>query len=98
MTKSEVTGAGNLREEGVIQLDEKIEAQEGPDELYDESGNKIDVKKNKALSASEIKKAMKDITKKLKDNVKKKTLSEEEVWELQDKLEVLKTNLEGQTK
>merc|ERR1719191_1235824 len=48
MEKNETTGAGNLREEGEIKLDETIEEQQGPDEIYDESGNKIDVKKNKA--------------------------------------------------
>merc|ERR1712166_1375158 len=98
MTKSEVTGAGNLREEGEIKLDGEIEVQEGPDEVYDESGNKIDVKKNKTLSASEIRKQIKDVTKKLKDNKKTKTLTDEDMWELEDKLALLKTNLEGQTK
>merc|ERR1712137_338780 len=38
--------AGRLREEGEIQLDEDtIQDQQGPDELYDESGNKIEVNK-----------------------------------------------------
>merc|ERR1719502_896170 len=45
MEKSEQTGAGRLREEGEIKLDETIEEQKGPDEIYDESGNKIEVKK-----------------------------------------------------
>merc|ERR1712031_115324 len=45
MTKHEVTGAGRLREEGEILLDEAIETKQGPDEVFDESGNKIDVKK-----------------------------------------------------
>merc|ERR1712054_315641 len=43
MEKNEVTGAGRLREEGEIKLDGEIEQQQGPDEIYDESGNKIDV-------------------------------------------------------
>merc|ERR1719272_2569395 len=98
MTKSEVTGAGNLREEGEIKLEGEIEVQEGPDEVYDESGNKIDVKKNKTMSASEIKKAMKEVTKKLQDHKKKNNLTDDEFWELEDKLNLLKTNLEGQTK
>merc|ERR1739845_241521 len=45
MEKNETTGAGNLRQEGEIRLDGEIEAQEGPDEIYDEAGNKIDVNK-----------------------------------------------------
>merc|ERR1711871_652604 len=91
MEKSEVTGAGRLREEGEIKLDEAIEEQQGPDEIYDESGNKIEVKKK--LEAKDIKKAIKDIEKKLKDNAKKNNLAEEEVWELSDKLAELKEML-----
>merc|ERR1711985_114177 len=60
MEKNKVTGAGNLREEGEIKLDEgAIQEQQGPDEIYDESGNKIDVKKNKAKDPKELKKAIK---------------------------------------
>merc|ERR1712172_274940 len=88
MEKSEQTGAGRLREEGEIKLDEAIEEQKGPDEIYDESGNKIEVKKK--LEAKEVKKLIKEIEKKLKDNAKKNSLAEEEVWELSDKLAELK--------
>merc|ERR1712166_858845 len=98
MTKSEVTGAGNLREEGEIKLEGEIQVEEGPDEVYDESGNKIDVKKNKEMAGRDIKKAIKEIEKKIKDNKKTKTLTDEDMWELEDKLALLKTNLEGQTK
>merc|ERR1711934_683153 len=95
MEKNKVTGAGNLREEGEIKLEEgAIQEQQGPDEIYDESGNKIDVKKNKAKDPKELKKAIKDIDKKIKDNKKKNNLSEEEVWELQDQLDEFKTALE----
>merc|ERR1711959_724457 len=98
MEKDLVSGAGHLREEGEIKLDGEIEAQEGPDEVYDESGNKIDVKKAKAMEPKEIKKAIKDVEKKIKDHKKKNNLSEEEAWELEDKLAQLKCDLEGQTK
>merc|ERR1711985_55997 len=91
MEKNDITGAGNLREEGEIKLDEEIAEQKGPDEIYDESGNKIEVKKK--IEAKEAKKMIKDIEKKLKDNAKKKNLSEEEVWELSDKLAELKEML-----
>jgi len=91
MEKSETTGAGRLREEGEIKLDEAIEEQKGPDEIYDESGNKIEVKKK--LDSKEIKKGIKDIEKKLKDNAKKNSLSDEEVWELSDRLAELKEML-----
>merc|ERR1712203_170700 len=98
MEKNESTGAGRLREEGEIKVDGEIEEQQGPDEVFDESGNKIDVKKNKAMDAKDIKKAIKDIEKKLKDHKKKSSLSDEEAWELGDKLEELKSALEGQKK
>merc|ERR1711953_641625 len=88
MEKSEVTGAGQLREEGEIKADEEIVDQKGPDEIYDESGNKIEVKKK--LEAKDAKKMIKDIEKKLKDHKKKNNLSDEEAWELSDKLEELK--------
>merc|ERR1712159_85986 len=91
MEKSDQTGAGRLREEGEIKLDETIEEQKGPDEIYDESGNKIEVKKK--LEAKDVKKMIKDIEKKMKDNAKKKNSSEEEVWELSDKLAELKEML-----
>merc|ERR1712203_256308 len=94
MEKSEVTGAGHLREEGEIRADEEIVDEKGPDEIYDESGNKIEVKKK--LDAKEIKKLIKDIEKKLKDHKKKNKLSEEEEWEMGDKLADLKDQLESQ--
>merc|ERR1719473_1212852 len=96
MEKSEKTGAGHLREEGEIKADgAEIEETQGPDEVYDESGNKIDVKKAKTLDAKEIKKLIKDLEKKLKDHKKKNNLAEEEAWEAQDKLADLKSQLEG---
>merc|ERR1712218_249373 len=96
MEKSEKTGAGHLREGGEILCDDAtVEDKNGPDEIYDEAGNKIDVKRAKPLEAKEVKKAIKDLEKKLKDNKKKNTLSEEEVWELQDKLAELTSSLEG---
>merc|ERR1711939_237596 len=98
MEKSEVTGAGRLREEGELKFEGEIEEQQGPDEVFDESGNKIDVKKNKPMDAKDIKKAIKDLEKKLKDHKKKNNLSDEEAWELGDKLEELKNALEGQKK
>merc|ERR1711959_344861 len=88
MEKSDVTGAGRLREEGELKLDEAIEEQQGPDEIFDESGNKIEVKKK--IEAKDAKKMIKDIEKKLKDHAKKKNLSDEEMWELSDKLAELK--------
>jgi elongation factor 3 len=92
MAKHETTGSGRLREEGApIVDDEEFEEQKGPDEIYDESGNMLEVKKK--LDAKDVKKAIKDIEKKLKENAKKNNLAEEEVWELSDKLAELKEML-----
>jgi len=85
-----------LREEGEIKLDGEIEQQAGPDEIYDEAGNKIDVKKSKPMEAKDIKKAIKELEKKLQANKKQPTLSDEELWELSDKLEELKSALAAQ--
>merc|ERR1719378_1047983 len=55
-------------------------------------------KDDDAIEAQDIKKAIKDVEKKLKDHKKKNNLSEEDAWELEDKLVELKTALEGQKK
>merc|ERR1712100_897110 len=68
-------------------------AVEGPDEVFDGAGNKIDVKANVTLSAKDMKKQIKDIEKKLKNNKKDKTLSDDEMYELEDQLTLLKENL-----
>jgi len=93
MEKNATTGAGRLREEGTIMADDEIEGQDGPDEIYDESGNKIIVKKK--MDAKEMKKEIKDIEKKLKEHKKKNNLSEEDSWDLSDRLAELKQMLEA---
>merc|ERR1711998_28804 len=93
MAKDETTGSGRLREEGAIVDDDVIEGQDGPDEIFDESGNKIVVKKK--MEAKEIKKEIKDIEKKMKEHKKKNNLSEEDAWELSDRLAELKQMLEA---
>merc|ERR1711920_678150 len=87
-----------IMEKSEIKVEGEIEEQQGPDEVYDDMGNKIDVKKAKPMEAKDIKKAIKDVEKKLKDHKKKNNLSEEDVWELQDKLAELTSALEGQSK
>merc|ERR1712070_1162000 len=90
MQKNAVTGAGNLREEGEV-VDEKIADQQGPDEVFDESGNKIEVKKK--MDTKDIKKEVKDIEKKLAANKKNNNLDDETMWELTDRLAELKNML-----
>merc|ERR1712193_461033 len=96
-TEKWIMKGGYLRIEG-----ESVEAAEEDkggnkviEDVYDGAGNKIDVKKNVALSAKDAKKAIKDLEKKLKDGKKKKTLTEEEMWEIEDKLTELKEKLEA---
>jgi len=94
MHKDPVSGAGHLREEGDMLEDEAVANEKGPDEIFDESGNKIAVKKK--LDTKEVKKQIKIAEKKLKDNEKVETLSEDERWEVIDRLEELKQMLEAQ--
>merc|ERR1712187_1071962 len=96
-TEKWIMQGGRLRIEGEsVDADaDKVEGNKGPDEVYDAAGNKIEVKKNQAMSDKDKKKAIKDIEKKLKDSKKKKTLSEEEMWELEDKLNELKEALKA---
>jgi elongation factor 3 len=54
-------------------------------EVFDGAGNKIDVK-NQLLTLKEKKKRLKDLEKKLKEGKKQKTLTEEEIWELNDEI------------
>merc|ERR1712045_486834 len=93
-TEKWIMKGGYLRIEG-----ESMDVEEGKDtgnkqleEVYDGAGNKIDVKKNVALSDKDMKKAIKDIEKKLKAS-KNQTLTDEEKWELEDKLNELKEKL-----
>merc|ERR1719160_1869063 len=90
-----IMNKGYLRIEGesVDTTKEMTSGNKGPDEVFDGAGNKIDVKKTVALSDKDKKKAIKDIEKKLKDGKKKKTLTDEEMWELEDKLNELKEQI-----
>merc|ERR1712157_714405 len=94
-TERWIMKGGYLRIEGESKADEKEEeaaANKQQEDVYDASGNKIDVKANQKLSAKDAKKAIKDIEKKIKDN-KKKTLTDDELWEIEDKLNALKEQL-----
>jgi len=99
-TERWIMKGGYLRIEGESVDTSTAEQQQAKsqEDVYDASGNKIDVKANVALPAKEIKKQIKDVEKKLKDGKKKKTLTEEECWELEDKLNDLKEKLETAAK
>merc|ERR1712159_17754 len=93
-TEKWIMDAGHLRAEGGEYVDIKLEDKGGDDVFIDGSGNAIDVKREKNLSDKDLKKAIKDIEKKLKDHKKKKNLTDDEAWELEDKLGQLKARLE----
>merc|ERR1719159_2404080 len=94
-TEKWIMNKGRLRIEGApeeVLEDKKTDL--GPKEdVYDGAGNKIDVKANVVLSQKDTKKQIKDIEKKLKNNKKDKTLSDDEVYELEDQLAHLQENL-----
>merc|ERR1711939_197553 len=87
-TERWIMKGGYLRIEGesVETEADKAAASAGPDEVYDGAGNKIDVQKNVTLAAKDAKKVIKDLK-------KKKTLTDEEMWEIEDKLNELKEQL-----
>merc|ERR1712129_53573 len=94
-TEKWIMKGGYLRIEGESKGDddEKESGNEQQEDVFDGAGNKIDVKIGTKLSAKDAKKAIKDIEKKLKDGKKKKTLTDEEMWEIEDKLNELREQL-----
>jgi len=59
--------------------------------VKDSYGNEIKVKRETALTAKEAKQEIKKLLKKIKDGKKKKTLTEEQIWELEEKVETLQS-------
>jgi elongation factor 3 len=96
-TEKWIMNKGYLRIEGESVDNSKDDGvgNTGPDEVFDASGNKIEVNKNVTMSDKDKKKAIKDLEKKMKDGKKKKTLTDEEVWEMEDKLNELKESLKA---
>merc|ERR1719310_66311 len=89
-TEKWIMDAGHLTAEGGNYTDVKLDDKAGADEVQDASGNTLAVTRAKTLTQKDKNKEIKDIEKKLKANAKNKNLSDEEVWELQDKLAELK--------
>merc|ERR1719498_2070300 len=97
-TEKWIMQGGHLRIEGESKEEEgEAEAAKSKEQedVFDGAGNKIDVKAQQALSEKDKKKKIKDLEKKIKDGKKKKTLTEEEVWELEDQLTELKEGLKA---
>merc|ERR1719502_598353 len=97
-TEKWIMNKGYLRIEGES-VEEKEEegaaANKEQEDLYDGAGNKIDRNAQDTSTDKDKKKQLKALEKKIKDNKKNKTLTDEEVWELEDQINALKEHLEG---
>merc|ERR1712125_211483 len=94
-TEKWIMQGGKLRIEGESKAvdEEKDTAAVAKDVVYDGAANKVEVKKTQNFDDKTMKKMIKDIEKKLKEGKKKGTLSDDESWELEDKLNELKEKL-----
>merc|ERR1712150_1249 len=93
-TEKWIMQGGHLRQEGesLAKGDENEDANATKEDILDASGNKVEILKQ--ASVKEAKAEIKRIEKQLKDNKKKKALSDEDQWALEDKLAELKTIVE----
>jgi elongation factor 3 len=93
-----IMNKGALRIEGES-VDTNAGDEEGgnkaQEDILDASGNKIDRNQVDNSTDKEKKKKLKELEKKLKDGVKKKTLTDEEKWALEDQILELKEKLEA---
>merc|ERR1719192_2297207 len=94
-TERWIMDAGHLRAEGGEYTDVKTGDKGGADTVTDASGNVIDVQRSKKMDPKEIKKAIKDVEKKIKAHKKNPSLTDEEAWELDDKLAELKEKMQA---
>merc|ERR1711967_154485 len=95
-TEKWIMQGGRLRIEGEsvdTSAEQEGSGNKGPDEVFDGAGNKIAVQG--VMAQKDVKKAIKDVEKKIKDGKKNKTLTEEEIWELDDRLNELKEKLQA---
>lgn len=85
---------GHLRREGesvTLHEEEEVKEELGDKVVIDALGNEIKVNKQTTLSEKDKKKEVKRIMKLISDGKKKKTISEDEILDLELKLEELKT-------
>lgn len=87
--------AGKLRREGesIAQHEEEQKPEElGGKVVIDAMGNEVKVDKKKTMTDKEKKQEVKRLTKQINDGKKKKTLSDDEILDLEIRLEELKAN------
>jgi len=93
-TEKWIMEAGRLTAEGEAVGDETLDdGGDGADEIVDGAGNVIKVNKMKTMTEKDRKKAIKEIEKRLKEHKKKNTMTDADMWELQDKLQEHKNEL-----
>jgi len=94
-TEKWIMDKGYLRREGdVVGEDVQLAGAGGAkDDVFDGAGNKIEVNINVSLSDKDKKKKIKELEKKLKDHNKKASLEEEQMYEMMDLLEKLKSEI-----
>ena len=83
---------GRLRKEGesVAKEEDKKDAFEEQNKtVFDSFGNEIKVEREVKLTEKEKKKEIKSLQKQIKDGKKKGTLTSDEIYELEEKLEKL---------
>merc|ERR1712100_244195 len=84
-----IMNKGQLRIEGeskAADADEEISGNKVQEDILDASGNKIEQNVVDNSSDKDKKKKRKELEKKLKGGVKKKTLTDEEKWALEDQI------------
>jgi len=95
-TEKWIMQAGKLRQEGSSEergaKEEEGSGNKEQADVFDQFGNKVDTKEADK-GAKELKKELKNLEKQIKDNKKKKILSQDEVWELEDKIAQIKEKL-----
>ena len=83
---------GRLRKEGesvAKEEDKKDNFEEQNKTVFDSFGNEIKVEREVKLTEKEKKKEIKSLQKQIKDGKKKGTLTSDEIYELEEKLEKL---------
>merc|ERR1712100_357168 len=91
-TEKWVMDKGRLRQEGGADLSKDAAFGAGDDEVFDGAGDKIDVKRDN-MSDKDKKKKIKELEKKLKEHNKKACMEEEQMYEMMDLLEKLKSEI-----
>merc|ERR1711918_182997 len=81
-----------IMNKGYLRIEGESKAEDADEEA---SGNKIEQNAVDNSSDKDKKKKLKELEKKLKDGVKKKTLTDEEKWALEDQILELKEKLEA---